>query len=156
MLLTLGRSMLSLTVAFLAGFALALGAALAVALGAALAVALGAALAVALGAALAVAFTEGLAALADALAVGFAFSVGLAAVFFVPFVAAFAILVLPLTCSVWILRRPAFGQCFARPLDQRLDGVGKVHLGDIVVAALDADLVRRHQHVGMAEAGRRL
>ena len=44
----------------------------------------------------------------------------------------------------------------ARARDERLDRVGEVHLGDVVVAALDAELVRLEQHVGVRVAVRRL
>ena len=43
-----------------------------------------------------------------------------------------------------------------RPGDERLDRVGEVLLRDVVVAALDAKLVRLEQHVGVRVAERRL
>jgi len=47
-------------------------------------------------------------------------------------------------------------QRLPRLLGQCLDRVGEVDLGDVVVAAIDPDPVRREQHLGVAAAGRRL
>ena len=60
---------------------------------------------------------------------------------FALFVAVFAICS-SLCCwsSVWIFRRPVVRQGRAGAFDKRLDRVGEMHFGDVVVAARDAQL----------------
>ena len=48
------------------------------------------------------------------------------------------------------------GQRTRRPCHQRLDGVGQVRVGDIVVAAGGADEMRLQQDLGVGDADRRL
>src|SRR5262249_5456583 len=58
--------------------------------------------------------------------------------------------------SVRILGRAVVRQRRARSQHQELDRVGEMDLGDVVVAALHADLVRLEQHVRMSVPERRL
>src|SRR5919202_5592443 len=58
--------------------------------------------------------------------------------------------------AVGLLRRAVVRQRPPRAPDERLDRIREVLLGDVVVAALHADLVRLEQHVGVRVAERRL
>src|SRR4051794_12270393 len=58
--------------------------------------------------------------------------------------------------SVGILRGAVVRQRLARPRHERLDRIRQVLARDVVVAALDANLVRLEQHLGVREAMRRV
>ena len=115
MLLTLGFSMLSFSAGFFADFALALGAAV-----------------------LAAAFAAGLAAAFAPRRLGHGlgrrFRGCLGAGFFALLLSLPLLSSLCFGCVSRILRRPVVRQGRARAFDQRLDRVGEVHFGDIVVA----------------------